>query len=116
MVGGHGHWGAPPQAAKRTNPNPPTEVSIERGKELYQKHCTACHGPEGRGDGPLAAKLNPRPSNLVQTAGHHPDGDIAWKIEIGRGPMPAWKGVLSKDDIWHLTNFIQSLAERPPSH
>jgi mono/diheme cytochrome c family protein len=44
-------------------------------------------------------------------AGHHPDGDIAWKIANGRGPMPAWKETLSQKDIWHLTNFVQSLGQ-----
>jgi hypothetical protein len=30
--------------------------------------------------------------------------------------MPGWKGVLSENDIWHLTNFIQSLGKQPHSH
>ena len=38
-------------------------------------------------------------------------GDIAWKIANGRGPMPGWKKIITKEDIWHLTNFIQSLGE-----
>ena len=29
------------------------QVSIDRGKELYRQDCLACHGVEGRGDGPL---------------------------------------------------------------
>lgn len=28
------------------------------GKSLYQSYCTACHGPSGQGDGPLAADLD----------------------------------------------------------
>lgn len=28
------------------------------GKTLYMDHCTACHGPSGRGDGPLAGDLD----------------------------------------------------------
>ncbi|MEO6203251.1 MAG: cytochrome c, partial [Nitrospirales bacterium] len=40
----------------------------ERGRDLYRIHCLECHGAEGRGDGPRAALLAPRPGNLVSAA------------------------------------------------
>ncbi len=107
----HKHWSAPPEAAKRANPVPRDQDSIGRGKKLFQMHCVVCHGPEGKGDGPAAAGLTLKPPDLVRMAGHHPDGDLAWKIANGRGAMPAWKGKLSDKDIWHLVNLIQSLGE-----
>ena len=109
-----GHWSAPPEAVKRANPIPRDQTSIERGKNMFKTYCIACHGSEGRGDGPAAAGLNPKPPNLVKMASHHADGDIAWKIENGRGAMPAWKGRLKEKDIWHLTNFIQTLSSQLP--
>ena len=111
----HAHWSAPPEAAKRANPIQRDQESIARGKKLFQTHCVVCHGPGGKGDGPAAAGLNPKPPNLVKMAGHHPDGDIAWKIENGRGAMPAWKGKLKQKEIWNLTNFIQALPSELPS-
>ena len=111
----HGHWSAPPEAVKRANPIPRDQTSIGRGKNLFKTYCIACHGPKGRGDGPAAAGLNPKPPNLVKMAGHHTDGDIAWKIENGRGTMPAWKGRLKETEIWDLTNFIQTLSSELPS-
>jgi mono/diheme cytochrome c family protein len=104
-------WEAPPEAAERTNPVPKDEASIERGKQLYQKHCAICHGTAGRGDGPGAGRLNPKPTDLTKVAGRHSDGDIAWKIAKGRGPMPGWEKKLSENDIWDLTNFTQSLKK-----
>ena len=111
----HVHWSAPPEAAKRANPIQRDQESIARGKELFQTHCVVCHGPGGRGDGPAAAGLNPKPPNLVKMAGHHTDGDIAWKIENGRGAMPAWRARLQEKDIWHLTNFLQAFSSELPS-
>ena len=35
------------------------------GQEIYQAQCAACHGPEGRGDGPLAQRLDRRPADLT---------------------------------------------------
>lgn len=42
---------------------PPRAVS---GKILYERHCASCYGPEGRGDGPAAEALEPRPSDLTR--------------------------------------------------
>lgn len=42
---------------------PPRALS---GKILYERHCASCHGPEGRGDGPAAEALEPRPSDLTR--------------------------------------------------
>lgn len=71
-----------------------------------------CHGPDGQGDGPAGAALNPPPSNLRAMAGQHSDGDFAWKIANGRGAMPAWSGTLTDNQIWDLVNYVQNLA--PP--
>ena len=87
---------------------------IERGKKLFLKNCAVCHGNTGQGDGPASKALNPKPSDLVKGAGHHSDGDIAWKIANGRGPMPGWEKTLSENDIWDLVNFVQSLKPLGP--
>lgn len=34
---------------------------------LYRQYCASCHGIDGRGDGPAAAALDPRPSDLTKT-------------------------------------------------
>ena len=104
-------WMAPEKMAQRVNPVSKTPESIQRGKDLYVKHCTLCHGPEARGDGPAANTLKQKPSNLVAMAGMHEDGDVAWKIAEGRGVMPGWKERLTVEQIWDLVNFIQSLKE-----
>ena len=105
-----GHWMAPEDATKKRNPISADSASLARGKKLFQAKCASCHGASARGDGPAGAALNPRPADLTAMAGQHPDGDFAWKIATGRGPMPAWKGVLKDNQIWDLVNHVQSLA------
>ncbi len=117
----HEHWSAPEEAAKRPNPIPTDPTSIERGRALFQTHCAVCHGPKGLGDGPASSALTPRPDNLAVMAGQHPAGDLAWKIEKGRGAMPPWKGILTGPQIWDLVNFLKDLKKpesksEPPSH
>ncbi len=44
-----------------------TVSEIEEGKELFHWHgCKSCHGPEGLGDGPAGAGLNPPPRNFTK--------------------------------------------------
>ena len=104
-------WNAPQEAAQRQNPVPRDAAAIERGQKLFEQFCANCHGKNGLGDGPLAAALNPRPANLAARAGHHTDGDFAWKIANGRGVMPAFKNQLTETQIWELTHFIQGLKK-----
>jgi mono/diheme cytochrome c family protein len=108
---GHDEWGVPKEAVERSNPLPSTPESVRQGKDLFQKHCVLCHGQSGLGDGPAAASLKPKPSNLVEAGAHHSEGELAWKIETGRAPMPGWKGTLTENQIWDVVNHIQSLAE-----
>jgi len=35
------------------------------GAAFYAENCTSCHGAEGRGDGPAAAGLKPKPTDLT---------------------------------------------------
>jgi mono/diheme cytochrome c family protein len=109
-------WSAPAAAAQRHNPIPSNAASIEQGRGLFKQYCVSCHGPAGRGDGPAAASLKPRPADLAMMAGHHLDGDLAWKIANGRGAMPPWKGSLSDNQIWTLVNFIKSLPATDSRH
>jgi mono/diheme cytochrome c family protein len=104
------HWMAPPEAAARKNPVKADAASVSRGKQLFQSSCATCHGASGRGDGPVGKALDPKPADLTAMAGHHSDGDYAWKIANGRGAMPPWKGVLDDKQIWDVVNFVQSLG------
>lgn len=103
------HWMAPATEAARHNPIKTSSESIKQGARLYRHNCMSCHGENATGNGKAGLKLKPRPSNLRVMAGTHPDGDFAYKINTGRGAMPAWKNTLHDNQVWHLVNFIQSL-------
>ncbi len=97
------------------NPIAREAASIAAGQALYAGHCLACHGPEGRGDGPVGVTLSPPPADLSLHArpGMHPDGQLyAWITDGFPGSvMPAFGTVLSDEQRWHLVNYIRTLAE-----
>jgi DMSO reductase family type II enzyme heme b subunit len=103
--------------------------SIKRGKEMFEAiECHKCHGNEGRADGPSRAELkdewnNPLPpANLTKWwnfRGGAGRVDIATRLANGilGTPMPAFLDSVEKpEDIWHLTNYILSLAPGPPQY
>lgn len=96
-------------------PDAPSDASLARGAALYPTHCAACHGAQGRGDGPLAKTLPVPPADL--TAAHlwdHSDGELFWWLSAGMpGPdgalvMPGFAGRLSEADRWALIDLIRA--------
>jgi putative copper resistance protein D len=97
-------------AAFATNPTPNDPASIARGAAIWSTTCLPCHGPQGRGDGPVTAQLAKKPKDLTRIAKPpvFPDGVLAYRIANGGVVMPAWGGVLSEREIWDLVNFIRA--------
>ncbi len=99
--------------------------SIARGKELFdgaEAECAKCHGSAGRGDGPSANDLTEDafgdvivPADLTMPwlfRGGGTVDDIFLRLNTGLtgSPMPSYAEVLTSDDLWHLSNYIDSLA------
>ncbi len=95
-------------------PVPPSAASLARGREIFRQECAPCHGLGGRGDGPAAASLRPRPFDLTEHAvAHHSDAEL-FRMLSGGVPgtaMPAFQTRLSHDDRWHVLNYVKSLAQ-----
>jgi mono/diheme cytochrome c family protein len=103
----------PEEAATTVNPVAYDEISVTAGAELFSQTCVVCHGPEGKGDGPGAAGLDPKPAEL--TADHvqaNSDGALFYTISEGRPDtaMVSWAATYSEEQRWNLVNFIRSLA------
>ncbi|MCC6848413.1 MAG: c-type cytochrome [Deltaproteobacteria bacterium] len=52
-----------PKAPPRSGA-PIADWSVARGAVLYASYCGGCHGPSGRGDGPVAGVIDLRPADL----------------------------------------------------
>ncbi len=101
-------WRVSPRKAKIENPIVAEDSSITVGKNLYLRECQQCHGESGKGDGPVSAALEKAAANLTSSGVlQQTDGAIYTKIRVGRTPMPSFKSHLSKEEIWHLINFIR---------
>lgn len=99
----------PAEYAGKTNPLG-TE-SAAAGVEVFKNNCEVCHGPQGHGDGPAGASLDPAPKNLPELSKVAEDDYLFWRISTGRQgtAMVGWKGILSDEQIWQVIAYIHTL-------
>jgi high-affinity iron transporter len=81
------------------------------GERVYMERCAPCHGDDGRGDGPAAAALEPRPRNLRDPSfwdGRTPARlrDVVQHGKSGTMMQP-FEGVLSDGEIDAVVEYIQ---------
>jgi len=106
----------PPEYAGKTNPVANDPNAVAAGQTLYAANCASCHGESGQGDGPAGAALDPKPTNLTETAAQASDDYIYWRIAEGgamepfNSSMPPWKGILSDEEIWQVVSNIKSMG------
>jgi len=55
----------------------------DEGRVLYMENCSQCHGASGKGNGPWAASLSPKPADLTKlsTAGSFPRARVLSVID-----------------------------------
>jgi mono/diheme cytochrome c family protein len=99
--------------ANLENPVPLDEVSLQRGEILFDLHCSVCHGPKGRGDGPVVEFWNEdarRPANLTDARfSQYPDAILYGVITQGVGGMPPLRENMTERQYWDVINCVRSL-------
>ena len=90
-------------------PAPLDADAVSRGRVLFATHCTPCHGPEGRGDGPVSAKFPPAPNLRFVTICNRSDGFIYGTLTAGGRAMPTMREGTSSRDRWDLVAFVRAL-------
>ncbi len=126
-----------PEPAERFSKTAP--VLAEDGAILFGRYCASCHGPDGRGGGPVTVVLRDRPADLTSIAArrdgvfpsaeirHHIDGRIA-NPSHGSREMPVWgqrfnqqlagsavADELARGRLVALVDYLQSIQDPPPS-
>ena len=90
-------------------------ADITRGKAVYQRHCQACHGAGGWGDGPDSKALKVAPANFHRFASFlKSDEELLRTIEQGVvfSPMHAWRGQLTDGEMQDVVAYIRLLAQQ----
>lgn len=89
-------------------------AAIERGAQLYQQHCTECHGRDGRARVDVISDA----TDLTQPSYYYSgstEQEIFNSIANGAGvAMPAWRAKLGSDAaVWDLVYYVKTLWDEP---
>jgi mono/diheme cytochrome c family protein len=114
--------GVPRPYSAIRDPLPATSAKLARGRALFDRHCSSCHGWTGQGGGPEAFALVPAPADLewlARTPKARSEPYMYWTIAEGgrsfESDMPAFKRSLSRNDIWSVIAYIRAgLPRRAP--
>ncbi|MGD9851677.1 MAG: cytochrome c [Nitrospirales bacterium] len=88
----------------------------EKGKGLYQRLCTACHGKAGKGDG--YALFDPPPADLKAPATQKKtDDELLDTIRNGHAntAMGTWKYALSDEEMRSILGYVRTLGQKEES-
>jgi mono/diheme cytochrome c family protein len=97
------------------------EADLIAGAETYRDQCATCHGFHGRPSRlgahmfPDAPQLWEKHSNsAVVGVSDDPPGETYWKVANGirLTGMPAYKGVLTENQVWQVSQLLAN-ADKP---
>lgn len=88
------------------------------GMSIFTQNCVICHGPEGHGDGPASAGLNPKPANFWERVDSTEEKQVRVVTNGGASEklspiMPSFEDSLSPQQIRDVVAYVR---ERFPAH
>ena len=105
-------WTTPANAAELKSPVTPTPEVLKRGTSIFESRCRPCHGPEGKGNGPLSDPAHPAADLTAGAKADWPaDGVLFYRVWNGKRPMPAFKSEMSQDEVWTVLEYVKTLKE-----
>ncbi len=85
-------------------------ISLTRGQERFNIHCSPCHGQIGFGDGMIFQRGFPKPANLTEARLMAvPDGHLFDVITNGFGKMLPFGSRIEAGDRWAIVLYVRAL-------
>jgi mono/diheme cytochrome c family protein len=100
------------------------QALLERGRDRFNIYCTACHGYDGYGKGPVEIRSEHLGNPLNAKSLHddavraRPDGHIFNTITNGIRNMPSYSAQIPVADRWAIVAYVRALQlsqNAPPS-
>ena len=106
------------EAKGLTNPIPPSEESINKGRTLFRIYCAACHGLTGGANSPITPLMGAINLREDYAQKELTEGWIFGTITFGSAIMPAYGDPMGRDDRrgandlsveerWNVVNYVK---------
>lgn len=90
-------------------------TNAQNGARVYKEYCAQCHGPQGKGDGPGASGLEPKPAVHAELPLSDYPEDYLYNViyyggkSVGKSPnMPDWGLTIPTQDLADLITYLRS--------
>jgi len=87
-----------------------------KGKSLYLINCASCHGTDGRGDGPAAASINPKPRNYRTEQFKFGNDIVSIYNTLMKGSpgtsMPSF-ALLPPQELFAMAHYVRTMIPNP---
>lgn len=91
-----------------------TEAAANAGRGIYTQNCAACHGLDGKGEGPNSISLEKKPANFTRPF-YKQYPDEFWFYRVTEGVpgtrMPRWGETLTEEQRWYLVAYLKTLPK-----
>lgn len=98
---------------------PPSEENLVAGAKIYREQCVECHGLPGGTPSAAAKGMYPPPPQFFErkVMGNEPVGQDYWIVANGirLTGMPGYKGALSEQQLWQVSQFLSNRGQLPAS-
>ena len=89
-------------------------ASVDRGKVVYREYCSQCHGPTGKGDGPAASGLEPKPAIHANIPFEKLPFEYLYNVinhggpAVGKSPnMPYWNLTIGQQGVADVIAYLK---------
>jgi mono/diheme cytochrome c family protein len=97
------------------------QASVKRGTAIYKEYCSQCHGAEGKGDGPAASGLSPKPAVHANIGFDQLPMDYLYNViyfgglGVGKSTnMPYWGLTIGQQGVADVIAFLQTTFTGAP--
>ena len=92
-----------------------TTANVDRGNVLYKEYCSQCHGATGKGDGPAASGLSPKPAIHANMPFDKLPMEYLYNViyhggrSVGKSPsMPYWGLTIGQQGVADVIAYLQA--------
>jgi mono/diheme cytochrome c family protein len=96
-------------------------ASVDRGKVIYKEYCSQCHGATGKGDGPAASGLEPKPAIHANIPFEKLPMEYLYNVinhggvAMGKSPnMPYWNLTIGQQGVADVTAYLKATFKGVP--
>ena len=96
-------------------------ASVDRGKVVYKEYCSQCHGATGKGDGPAASGLDPKPAIHANIPFEKVPIDYLYNVinhggaAMGKSPnMPYWNLTIGQQGVADVMAYLKATFKGAP--